>query len=124
MIKKWVVSGAVFAFLSIAIGAFGAHGLRDVLNEYGKSIYQTAVLYQIFHSLALIALAIIQNQWQIPRLNISGWSFIAGILIFSGSLYIIAITGFRTLGAVTPVGGLAFLFGWFWFILQIIKYEK
>jgi uncharacterized membrane protein YgdD (TMEM256/DUF423 family) len=124
MSKIWLVSGAVFAFLSVAIGAFGAHGLRNVLDEYGRGIYQTAVQYQMFHSLALIALGLIQNQWKISALDVSGWSFIAGILIFSGSLYIIAVTGFKPLGAVTPVGGLAFLFGWFWLIFQVLKFRQ
>ena len=118
---NFTLLGAVFAFLSVALGAFGAHALRDVLGDYGKGIYQTAVQYQMFHSLALIFLGLAQSVWSNLSLQFSGWSFVVGIVLFSGSLYLLAVTGIRGFGAVTPLGGLLFLAGWGWLLYQLIK---
>ena len=101
---------AVMGGLAVALGAFGAHGLDDRLTELGTSdTYQTAVLYHFFHGLMLVILAGRPIFRRGPYL-----SFLAGILVFSGSLYILAVTGVRWLGAITPIGGVAFLVGWFW----------
>jgi len=121
MVKIWLVSASLFGFLSVALGAFGAHSLKNVLNEYGKSIYEKAVLYQMFHSTALLAVGILQHLFKGISFSPAGFGFLVGILLFSGSLYALAITGIRWLGAVTPIGGIAFLFGWAWFIWALFR---
>ncbi len=122
--KLWLISGAVFAFLSVALGAFGAHALKQILNEYGKSIWDTAVQYQMFHALALLVLGLLQAHFREINFSPAGWAFIAGIFLFSGSLFVLSVSGIKILGAVTPLGGLAFLFAWIWLIYCFIKYLK
>lgn len=113
--RKWIGIGAVFGFLSVALGAFGAHALKEVLSEKAAATYQTAVHYQMFHALALIVLGV----WgaQNPSSSYSGpaWCFTSGILLFSGSLFALALTGMRQWGWVTPLGGVLFLLGWIMF---------
>jgi len=95
------------------LGAFGAHGLRDRLDTRALEIFQTAVQYQMFHSLALLAVGILAlQQPQAALLKSSGWLFLLGIVLFSGSLYLLSLGGLRWLGAITPLGGLAFIAGW------------
>ena len=121
MAKLWFISTAISGFLSVALGAFGAHSLKNILDEYGKAIYEKAVLYQMFHTVALFAVGVMQHFDKETSFSIAGWGFVVGIVLFSGSLYLLAATGIKWLAAVTPVGGLAFLFGWFWLALSIIK---
>jgi uncharacterized membrane protein YgdD (TMEM256/DUF423 family) len=121
MVKFWLASGALFGFLSVALGAFGAHSLKNVLDDYGKSIYEKAVMYQMFHAMALFAVGLLQHVAKGTSFSPAGWGFFAGIFLFSGSLYVLAVTGLKWLGAVTPVGGIAFLFGWAWFVFAILK---
>lgn len=97
-------------FLSVALGAFGTHGLRDRLSAESMAIYQTGAQYQMAHTLALLAVAALADR--IRYLALTGWLFIFGVVLFSGSLYLLAITGNRWLGAITPIGGLCFLAGW------------
>ena len=104
--------GGVMGFLGVALGAFGAHGLRDRLSESMMAAYQTGVLYHLVHAVALFSLGLCAQQWQSTALYGAGWCFVAGILIFSGSLYIYAVTGVGTWAMLTPVGGLCFLAGW------------
>jgi uncharacterized membrane protein YgdD (TMEM256/DUF423 family) len=106
-----IVHGALQAFLAIVAGAFGAHGLEKVLDEYGLKIWHTAAAYHLSHALALVLLGILERQYQ-TKLPISHWGFGLGILLFSGSLYVLALSGQKWLGAITPLGGLAFLVGW------------
>ncbi len=109
----WIRYGSLLMLLGVALGAFGAHGLKNTLSQEGKSIYQTAVLYHLVHGLALLAvgwLATIRPGE--TAIRTAGWLFILGIILFSGSLYALAITGIRKLGIITPFGGLAFLVGW------------
>jgi uncharacterized membrane protein YgdD (TMEM256/DUF423 family) len=106
--------GAVFAFLSVALGAFGAHALRDKLSSYLLSVYEKGVLYQMYHALGLLAVGMLEHlttghAW---LLSAAGWIFTIGILLFSGSLYILSLSGKRAFGAITPVGGVCFLAGW------------
>lgn len=103
---------AALGFLSVALGAFGAHGLKNVLDSYGREIYEKAVLYQMFHALALLGVGLLQRQNEALALAPVGWLFLAGVILFCGSLYVLALTGMKWLGAVTPFGGLAFLSGW------------
>jgi len=121
MVKFWLISAGIFGFLSVALGAFGAHSLKNILDDYGKSIYEKAVLYQMFHTMALFAVGVIQHFDKETSFSVAGWGFFIGIILFSGSLYLLATTGLKWLGAITPIGGVAFLFGWFWLVWAIIK---
>lgn len=121
MVKFWLISGAAFALLSVALGAFGAHALKDTLDTYSKDIYQTAVQYQMFHSLALLAVGVLQQIFRQANFDWAGYAFLAGILLFSGSLYLLAVTGIKGLGTITPVGGVAFVAGWTILIIKIAK---
>lgn len=113
MMKLSLLLGALGGFSSVAIGAFGAHAMRSRLDEYALRIYETAVQYQFYHSLALLAVGLLLMQFpQSTLLKSSVIAFTLGILVFSGSLYVLSISGLRWLGAVTPLGGLAFLVGW------------
>lgn len=106
--------GAVFAFLSVALGAFGAHALRDKLSTYQQSVYEKGVLYQMYHALGLLAVGTLGHVMtgHAGLLRASGWLFAIGILVFSGSLYILSLSGKRAFGAITPIGGVCFLVGW------------
>lgn len=105
--------GAVAGFLGIAAGAFGAHGLRSRLSPDMLQVFETAVRYQMYHVVALLLTATVIGRLGGARLlSLAGWSFVAGILLFSGSLYALALTGVSALGAITPLGGVAFLVGW------------
>jgi uncharacterized membrane protein YgdD (TMEM256/DUF423 family) len=121
MVKFWFLSAGIFGFLSVALGAFGAHSLKNVLDDYGRSIYEKAVLYQMFHTAALFAVGGIQHFDKETSYSMAGWGFFIGIILFSGTLYLLAITGIKWFGAITPIGGVAFLFGWFWLVWSIIK---
>jgi uncharacterized membrane protein YgdD (TMEM256/DUF423 family) len=113
MERRFFALGAIFAFLGVALGAFGAHALRARLSAPDLEIWETGVRYQIYHALALLAVAWAVSQWPAAAtVRWAGWLFVAGILLFSGSLYALVLSGHRTLGAVTPVGGLAFLAAW------------
>jgi uncharacterized membrane protein YgdD (TMEM256/DUF423 family) len=105
-------SGAIAAFIAVAFGAFGAHSLRTKLSADMLNIFEVGVRYQMYHALGLIAVAWATTRWPEANLNAAGWAFIVGIIIFSGSLYLLSITGVRWFGAITPIGGLAFLLGW------------
>lgn len=106
-----ILAGAISGFLTVALGAFGAHGLEASLPAKQLVWWEKAVHYQGLHSLALVATGLLALHLQKPPV-IAGWAFIAGILLFSGSLYVMALTGMRALGMVTPFGGTAFLIGW------------
>ena len=110
----WIRAGAVAGFLAVGLGAFGAHGFKERLEELGQlDNYQTAFEYHMAHALAVIAVGLLGLHLDRSRsIQIAGWSFLVGIVIFSGSLYILALTGLRWLGAITPIGGVAFLVGW------------
>lgn len=123
--KTWVVFGAVYGCLGVIFGAFGAHALRDSLSERSMQVYQTGSHYQFIHALALILLGI----WSSTVLGTqssnfataAGWLFAAGVILFSGSLYALAITDMKILGAVTPLGGLSFITGWACFAIAAWK---
>ncbi|MGE3819379.1 MAG: DUF423 domain-containing protein [Isosphaeraceae bacterium] len=115
----WIRIGAILGLLGVATGAFGAHGLRERLAETGQAAnYQTAASYQMTHALALLAVGCaglargLAGRDPSGSLNVAGWSFLVGVLVFSGSLYVLALTGQRWLGAITPIGGVAMLIGW------------
>ena len=104
--------GALMGFVGVGLGAFGAHGLRGRLTPDMLAVFETGVRYQMYHALALLAVGAMMSRVDSRAVAVAGWSFTAGILIFSGSLYALALSGVTTLGAITPIGGLAFLAGW------------
>jgi uncharacterized membrane protein YgdD (TMEM256/DUF423 family) len=110
--RLWIALGAANAFLSVAAGAFGAHGLKARLAPDLLTIFETGARYHMYHALGLIAIGLVAQAKPSPLLSGAGWAMLAGILLFSGSLYALALTGVRALGAITPIGGLGFLAGW------------
>jgi uncharacterized membrane protein YgdD (TMEM256/DUF423 family) len=104
--------GAALAGLGVLIGAFGAHGLRATLSSEDLSTFEVGVRYQMYHALGLIAVAWALSRWESAAIVAAGWLFVAGIVVFSGSLYALVLTQQRWLGAITPIGGIAFLIGW------------
>jgi uncharacterized membrane protein YgdD (TMEM256/DUF423 family) len=112
MTTNWFATGAILAAIGVGLGAFGAHGLRSRLTPELLAIFETGVRYHMNHALALLAVAWGAGRWKSPWIAAAGWCFLAGIVAFSGSLYILALTGVRAWGAVTPIGGLGFILGW------------
>jgi uncharacterized membrane protein YgdD (TMEM256/DUF423 family) len=108
----WVRLGAVFMFLTVAFGAFGAHALKTRLSAEMLAVFETGVRYQAYHAFALFLVAWLADRSGGRTIEMAGWAFTAGIVVFSGSLYLLSVTGTRWLGAITPLGGLAFLAGW------------
>jgi uncharacterized membrane protein YgdD (TMEM256/DUF423 family) len=107
-----MIAGTLNMFVAVAAGAFGAHGLKKILSADMLAVWQTAVTYQIAHALGLLAVALLMPRLQSGLTAWAGALMLAGIVIFSGSLYVLALTGVRALGAVTPIGGAAFLLSW------------
>lgn len=107
-----MVLGAVSGAISVAAGAFGAHALRARVEPRMLEVFETGARYQMYHALALMAVAWASTRWAGSLVNASGWLFVAGTLLFSGSLYAMTFTGIRALGAVTPIGGVCFIAGW------------
>ncbi|HEV3059329.1 MAG TPA: DUF423 domain-containing protein [Vicinamibacterales bacterium] len=112
MDRTFLLVGAVAAFLGVALGAFGAHGLRARISPEMLAVFETGVRYQMYHALALVLTSLLMSRMGGWLAVTAGWCFIAGIALFSGSLYALALTGVTVLGAITPLGGLAFLAGW------------
>ncbi|MBW5467752.1 DUF423 domain-containing protein [Brevibacillus formosus] len=111
--KLFLLLGSISGFLSVALGAFGAHALKEKLDDYSLGIFHTGVTYQTTHALALVLVALLLKWYpDSSGLVWAGWCFAAGTLIFSGSLYTLAMTGIKVLGAITPIGGVLFLAGW------------
>lgn len=118
----WLAVAAVLGGLAVAAGAFGAHALEGKLSEHYMGVFQTAVQYQMFHALALLGIALLglikpDASWLVP----AAWAFLVGVLLFSGSLYALVLSGVRVLGAVTPIGGLAFLVGWLCLVMAGVR---
>ena len=119
MVKVFLAIAALLAGLSVALGAFASHGLKDKLTERALEIFETATRYQMYHALALALVAVLLMQSGLmqvetvqPWLNAAGYAFIAGFIVFSGSLYALSFSGVKVLGAVTPIGGVALMVGW------------
>jgi len=112
MERTFVALGALSALVSVAAGAFGAHALRSRLAPDLLAVFETGARYQMVHALGLLAVAWVGARWPGQAAALAGWLFVAGTVVFSGSLYLLALTGVRWLGAVTPLGGAAFLAGW------------
>lgn len=127
IVKLFIIAGAINAFLAVAFGAFGAHALKEKLSEKYLAIWETAVQYQMFHALALIAIGILMSSkliGSVSSLNTAGYLILAGIILFSGSLYVLSLTGIGVLGAITPIGGVAFLVGWILIIVAAAKFAS
>jgi uncharacterized membrane protein YgdD (TMEM256/DUF423 family) len=112
MDRTFFALGAALALLAVALGAFGAHGLRGRVAPELLDVFETGARYHMYHALALLAVAWACSRWPGAAPVAAGWLFVAGIVLFSGSLYLMTLTGQRWLGAVAPIGGLAFLLGW------------
>ncbi len=120
--QVFLALGALYGFLGVAFGAFGAHALRARLSVDMLAVWKTAVEYQMFHALALLAVGLLLRAGgSSTLLNVSGACFAGGVLLFSGSLYALALSGVRVLGAITPLGGLLFLIGWALLLLVALK---
>lgn len=113
--------GAFSGALAVMLGAFGAHGLKEKLSAEMMAIYKTGVEYHFYHTLALLAVGIVAMHYPSRALSASGWAFVAGIAIFSGSLYALSMSGIRVLGAITPIGGLCFIAGWVLLAVAVMK---
>ena len=112
MDRVFIRLGAVAGFIGVALGAFGAHGLRARLSADHLAVFETGVRYQLVHALALVLVGVLIGRRPARLTNAAGWCFTLGIVLFSGSLYVLSLTGTTAVGVVTPVGGLCFLAGW------------
>ncbi len=121
--KIFVILGSVFGLLGVVTGAFGAHALEDRVAPDMLDIWETGVRYQMYHALALFGAAWLYQQTESVTALVAGWAFAVGILVFSGSLYVLVLSDVRGLGAITPVGGLALIVGWLCCILTALKLE-
>ena len=121
---NWSAIGAVFLALAVILGAFGAHGLKDRLDAYSLGVWEKAVFYHFIHAMGVLVVSMLPRSGNFPMAGASlvAWLLTAGILIFSGSLYLLAVTGAHTLGAITPIGGVCFIAAWlllaYYFIAQ------
>ncbi|MGN4126784.1 DUF423 domain-containing protein [Lysinibacillus sphaericus] len=125
--KRFIVTGALHGFLAVAFGAFGAHALKERLDDYGQGIWETAVQYQMFHATGLLVIGLLMSTkllGEVKQLNVAGIFFNLGIVFFSGSLYVLALSGIKVLGAITPIGGVLFLTGWVLIILTALKQAR
>ena len=123
---NWTATGAIGLALAVILGAFGAHGLRGRLDAYSMGIYERAVFYQFIHAMGLLVVSILPRLGAVSQT--AGWwvcaLLLAGVVIFSGSLYLLALTGIRALGAVTPFGGLSFIAAWVLLAISLLQRAK
>jgi uncharacterized membrane protein YgdD (TMEM256/DUF423 family) len=120
--KLFLILGIINGFLAVALGAFGAHGLEGKVSEKSLGIWEKAVNYQMFHTMALIATGLLAAKIQSSGMQFAGWLFFIGIVLFSGSLYLYATTGTKALAMITPFGGVLFLIGWVVLGYAVLKY--
>ena len=121
MSAGWFGIGAIAGAIGVALGAFGAHGLKSRVDADLLAVFETGVRYHMVHALALLAVGWAATRWPGAWVTASGWLFLVGIVVFSGSLYVMTLTGARWLGAVTPLGGLAFISGWIALAVAALK---
>ncbi|MDO3383200.1 DUF423 domain-containing protein [Gilvimarinus algae] len=124
MAKIFLVLAAASGFVAVGLGAFAAHGLKSRLAPKLLSAFETGVQYQMYHALALLAIALLLRHFSSAWLSASGWLMIAGTVLFSGSLYALALTGLRFFGPITPIGGVCFLLGWISLFIAAFKHVK
>ena len=118
--KLFIILGALNALMAVGTGAFGAHGLEGKLSDKYLSVWEKATTYQMYHGLGLLLIGIISGTTSI-NVNWAGWLLFLGIVFFSGSLYILALTQIRILGAITPIGGILFIIGWLMLVIGTFK---
>lgn len=117
-----LIAGIIMALLAVATGAFGAHGLKEILLHTNRTdTFELAVRYQFYHAFALLVTGVLMHWYRLPAAKYASIFFIIGIILFSGSLYILSLTGKTILGAITPVGGLSFILGWLFLLWAVIK---
>jgi uncharacterized membrane protein YgdD (TMEM256/DUF423 family) len=123
---NWTAVGAALLALAVALGAFGAHGLKDRLDPYSMTVYEKAVLYHFLHALGILLVALLGRTGALSAAGQTrvAWLLLVGIVLFSGSLYVLAVSGVRALGAVTPLGGLAFIAGWLLLAYEALRSQK
>lgn len=119
--KVLVFIGILFGFLSVALGAFGAHALEGKISESSIATWEKAVHYQMFHAVSILIVGFALIRFDSSALLFAGWSFVIGVLLFSGSLYMYSTTGIRTMAMITPFGGVIFLLGWILFGYAMMK---
>lgn len=112
MSRFFVIAGALSAFIAVSMGAFGAHGLSRKLPPESLDIFEVGARYQMYHAIAMVVVGVSLERWSRGEFAVGGWCFLIGTVVFSGSLYAFSLTGVRWLGAITPIGGVAFLLGW------------
>jgi len=117
--RALVAAGAINGAIAIAAGAFGAHALKERLAKDALAVFETGARYQMYHALAIVLCAVLVST--LPGARLSGWLMQAGIVLFSGSLYVLALTDVKALGAITPLGGLAFIAGWVWLAISALR---
>ncbi|CAH0243159.1 hypothetical protein SRABI96_02983 [Peribacillus sp. Bi96] len=122
LVKLFIILGALNAFIAVALGAFGAHGLEGKIPDKYLETWQTAVQYQMFHAVGLLAIGLLAGKISSPLINWSGWLMLIGIILFSGSLFVLSVTQIKVLGAITPLGGVSFLVAWVLMIIAAYKY--
>lgn len=121
--KLFIILGAINAFLSVALGAFGAHGLEKTVEPRYMEIWKTGVTYQMFHATGLFVVGLLLSKYpESSMLTWSGWLMLIGIVLFSGSLYTLTLTKIGVLGAITPLGGVSFLIAWVLIVLAVLKF--
>ncbi|MBK6456071.1 MAG: DUF423 domain-containing protein [Gemmatimonadetes bacterium] len=121
MDRLFLIIAALSGAVSVGAGAFGAHALRARLEPRLLEVFQTGAQYQMYHALALVGVAWVASRWPGALSTASGWLFVAGTVLFSGSLYAMALTGVRALGAITPLGGVCFIAGWVTLALAVMR---
>lgn len=122
--NRWVMIGSATGFVGVAMGAFGTHALARAYSEKTVAIWQTGAQYQMYHALAIIGFGIWSGLHPNSTDKLPGWAFTVGTALFSGSLYLLALTDIKELGAITPIGGLALMLGWLTFALSAFRYRK
>jgi uncharacterized membrane protein YgdD (TMEM256/DUF423 family) len=121
MEKFFLASSALSGFISVLLGAFGAHALKNILDEYFMKVFHTGVEYQFYHTFALALVGLAASRYESPLLKYAGIAFLVGIILFSGSLYLLAFTKTKAWGAVTPIGGVSFLLGWGMMFIALMR---
>ena len=121
MLKTGLILGSLFSLFTVILGAFGAHALKEQLTEYGQSIYDKAVFYQMFHAMGIFVVTFVGDYYSSINTLIIMWAFALGIVLFSGSLYILALTKIKWIGMITPIGGMFFIVGWGMLIFKLLK---
>ena len=120
--RTTIITGGILAALAVAIGAFGAHGLKEILTENQRTeTFELAVKYQFYHAFGILITGVLMNFYSDRKLSLAAIFFLVGIILFSGSLYVLSLTGIAKLGAVTPFGGVGFIVGWVLVVLGVAK---